>query len=38
MIAALIIMLSEYKLPALVFHALLDNDDICDALFEHTNK
>lgn len=31
-------MLPEYKLPALVFRALLDNDGIGDALSEHTDK
>jgi hypothetical protein len=31
-------MLPEYKLPALVFRALLDIDGICDAPSEHTAK
>ncbi len=38
MVAALTIMLSEYKLPALVFRALLDNDAICSALSKHADK
>ncbi len=32
MIAALIIILPEYKLPTLVSRALLDTDGTCDAL------
>lgn len=38
MIAALIIMLPEYKLPALIFRAPVDTDGICDALSERTAK
>jgi hypothetical protein len=35
MIATLVNRLPEYELPALVFRALLDKDDICDAPPEH---
>ena len=38
MIAALIIVLPEHKLSALVFRALLVNGGTCDALSEHTDK
>jgi hypothetical protein len=38
MIAALILVLNEYKLPTLVFYTLLNTDGIYDAPSEHTAK
>ena len=38
MIAVPIIILLEYKLPTLVPRALLDTDDICNALSKTTAK
>jgi hypothetical protein len=38
MIAVLIIILLEYKLPTLVPRALLDTDGICNALSKTTAK